>query len=298
MTAAAALIQRYRLGLLVGVAFFIQRGLTLHLPSIGAARIATKRPLTGRFQTSIAATRIPRRDYRMAPRRRTPTQLEMVFTAPEEGVLEQLSTLEKLDSILDECLRYSARRPIMVQFNPSSKFIWRQWKGTVFTETWKSAARMALWASIVYFTFLRFPLVKQAFSGFNSPWAQLCTVSTFTLTFYLNEAYSVWRTSLTRCRTLQGRLNDLVMALAGFAQRVDGREGSEFTPASRSILVVVGRYIRLFNILSYASLTRSHRPLLTPRGMRRMADRGLMTKKERRVLKNLPVPATQRHNAV
>lgn len=222
----------------------------------------------------------------------------MVFTAPEESVLEQLSTLEKLDSILDECLRFSARRPIMVQFNPSSKFIWRQWKGTVFAETWKSVARMALWASFVYFVFLEFPFVKQAFTGFNSPWAQLCTVSTFTLTFYLNEAYSVWRNSLTRCRTLQGRLNDLVMALAGFAQRVDGKEGSEFTPASRSILQVVSRYIRLFNILSYASLTRSHRPLLTPRGMRRMENRGLMTNKERQVLKNLPVPATQRHNAV
>ena len=99
---------------------------------------------------------------------------------------------------------------------------------------------------------------------------------------------------------LQGRLNDLVMALAGFAQRVDhdGKGSSEFTPASRKVLVVVARYIRLFNILSYASLTRTLRPLLTPQGMRRMETRGLMTAKERNVLKNTRAPATQRHNAV
>ena len=98
---------------------------------------------------------------------------------------------------------------------------------------------------------------------------------------------------------LQGRLNDLVMALAGFAQRVDGTGGSsEFTPSSRKILEVVARYIRLFKIVSYASHTRSHRPLLTPQGMRRMVYRGLMTPKERKVLIKAPVAATQRHNAV
>jgi len=98
---------------------------------------------------------------------------------------------------------------------------------------------------------------------------------------------------------LQGRMNDLVMALAGFSQRVDNKDGSsEFTPSSRKILEVVARYIRLFNILSYASLTRSHRPLLTPQGMRRMENRGLMTGKERHLLQKIPVPVTQRHNAV
>jgi hypothetical protein len=136
---------------------------------------------------------------------------------------------------------------------------------------------------------------------------------------------------LSTCRTLQGRLNDLVMALAGFATRIDvvvppsttptttttsttsrggggGMGGvaaptaevpaSVFTPGSRNVLVVVARYIRLFNILSFASLTRSHRPLLTPRGMRRLVSRGLLTSREREILTKANIPATQRHNAV
>ncbi|CAB9496336.1 expressed unknown protein [Seminavis robusta] len=230
----------------------------------------------------------------------TPTQLDMVFTiSPDSKELEHLSTVDMLDQILDECLRTSARRPIMVQFNPSSKFIWRQWKGTVFAETWKSGARHVVWAVFVYFLFWRYPQIKQLFSGFHILWGQLLSVTTFTLTFFVNESYSVWRTSLTRCRMLQGRLNDLVMALAGFARRIDHDGSSQFTPSSRNVLTVVGRYIRLFNILSYASLTRRLRPLLTPQGMRRMQNRGLLTSKERNVLKQTTaVPATQKHNAV
>jgi hypothetical protein len=61
---------------------------------------------------------------------------------------------------------------------------------------------------------------------------------------------------------------------------------------------MVARYVRLFNLLSYASFTRSHRPLLTPPGMRRMVERGLMTAKEREVLIRAPISATQRHNTV
>lgn len=225
------------------------------------------------------------------------TRRHMVFTPPE--TFESLSTQSMIDKLLDECLRTSARRPIMVQFNPSSSFIWSKWKGTVFAETWKSGVRHVLWSAFVFCVFTRYPRVKQVFAGFNSVWTQLLTVTLFTLTFYLNEAYSVWRKCLTTCRMLQGRMNDLVMALAGFSQRVDNKDGSsEFTPSSRKILEVVARYIRLFNILSYASLTRSHRPLLTPQGMRRMENRGLMTGKERHLLQKIPVPVTQRHNAV
>jgi len=54
----------------------------------------------------------------------------------------------------------------------------------------------------------------------------------------------------------------------------------------------------LFHILCYGSFTRSHRPLLTPRGMRRMEQRGLVTPKERKVLIGAQVSATQRFNVV
>lgn len=46
----------------------------------------------------------------------------MVADTPE-AVVEEASTQSVLDRILDESLRTSARRPIMIQFSPSSKAV-------------------------------------------------------------------------------------------------------------------------------------------------------------------------------
>eukprot|EP00578_Thalassiosira_sp_NH16_P029658 CAMPEP_0181076280 /NCGR_PEP_ID=MMETSP1071-20121207/336_1 /TAXON_ID=35127 /ORGANISM="Thalassiosira sp., Strain NH16" /LENGTH=580 /DNA_ID=CAMNT_0023157453 /DNA_START=153 /DNA_END=1892 /DNA_ORIENTATION=- len=217
------------------------------------------------------------------------------------------STKQIIDNILDECLRYSARRPIMIQFDPASRAIMRHWRGTVLAETYKPAAWMALWAVVVFVLFQRYPTCVHFFKGFHKIWGELLAVTTFTLTFFVNEAYSCWRKCLDICYTLQGRLNDLSMALAGCAKRVEpssfsdpnsDETTSKFTPQSRKILTIIARYIRLFNILSYASFTRSHRPLLTPQGMRQMIRRGLLTDKEHSILINSRVTATARHNVV
>jgi hypothetical protein len=64
----------------------------------------------------------------------------MVLTTPE-SIIEQASTVNLLDDLINESVRTSARRPIMMQFDPSSGWIWRRWKGTVFAETWTSCGK-------------------------------------------------------------------------------------------------------------------------------------------------------------
>jgi len=165
--------------------------------------------------------------------------------------------------------------------------------------------------------------INRTLSGFDILWGQLLSVTTFTLTFFLNQSYSLWRKCYELSRRLQGRLNDLGMTMAAHAARTiklstveDGGSGatgtggssgggeppgdvvSRFTPEAKRILEVMARYVRIFNLMTYASFTRSHRPVLTPRGMRRMVERGLLTVREREVLVNSDLPATQRHNAV
>ena len=68
------------------------------------------------------------------------TALHMVLTTPE-SIIEQASTVNLLDDLINESVRTSARRPIMMQFDPSSGWIWRRWKGTVFAETWISCGK-------------------------------------------------------------------------------------------------------------------------------------------------------------
>lgn len=239
------------------------------------------------------------------------TRLQMVFDVSALDVEPEQSktsgTKQIIDNILDECLRYSARRPIMFQFDPASKSIWRHWRGTVLAETWKSAAWHALWTVAVYYVFQRYAKCAEFLTGFSKIWSELLAVTTFTLTFFVNEAYSCWRRCLDLCYDLQGKINDLSMALAGCATRVEPPRGSDtsavettskFTPAAKKTLTIIARYIRLFNILSYASFTKSHRPLLTPQGMRMMVKRGLLTDKEHSIIVNSSIGATNRHNTV
>lgn len=223
-----------------------------------------------------------------------------VLTTPE-SIIEQASTQSLLDDLIDESVRTSARRPIMLQFDPSSGWIWKRWKGTIFSETWDSCVSKMMYACIVFFVCKTFPGIKDSLSGFNILWGQLLSVTTFTLTFFVNQSYALWRKCYELSRRLQGRLHDIDLALAVHAARKapsSPSEPSTYTAGSRQILELVSRYVRLFNVLTYASFTRSHRPILTPRGMRRLVERGLMTSQERQVLVDAEIPATQRHNAV
>eukprot|EP00560_Eucampia_antarctica_P006304 CAMPEP_0197823174 /NCGR_PEP_ID=MMETSP1437-20131217/499_1 /TAXON_ID=49252 ORGANISM="Eucampia antarctica, Strain CCMP1452" /NCGR_SAMPLE_ID=MMETSP1437 /ASSEMBLY_ACC=CAM_ASM_001096 /LENGTH=428 /DNA_ID=CAMNT_0043422191 /DNA_START=544 /DNA_END=1830 /DNA_ORIENTATION=- len=228
------------------------------------------------------------------------TRLNMVLTTPE-SIIEQISTQKLLDDLIDESVRTNARKPIMMQFDPSSGWIWRRWKGTVFCETWTSCVRNILYATVIAIFYKARPSFWESLTGFNILWGQLLSITTFTLTFFVNQSYALWRKCYELSRTLQGRLNDLGMAMAAYAERSepeDPNEPSTYTSGSRQVLELTGRYIRVFNILTYASFTSSHRPILTPRGMRRLVDRGLITSKERQILSDAQLPVTQRHNAI
>lgn len=252
------------------------------------------------FRHSIHTVQLRNPKPIVVHRGREPETIRHVLTTPE-SIIEQASTQKLLDDLIDESVRTSARRPIMMQFDPSSGWIWKRWKGTVFSETWDSCVSKMVYASIVFFLCKTYPGIKQWLSGFNTLWGQLLSVTTFTLTFFVNQSYALWRKCYEKSRSLQGRLHDIDMALAAHAVRkapTSPNEPSTYTAASRQILELVSRYVRLFNLLTYASFTRSHRPILTPRGMRRLVERGLMTMREREVLVDAEIPATQRHNAV
>lgn len=228
------------------------------------------------------------------------TRLNMVLTTPE-SIIEQISTQKLLDDLIDESVRTNARKPIMMQFDPSSGWIWRRWKGTVFSETWTSCIRNMTYALVVTMLYKIRPNIWESFTGFSILWGQLLSITTFTLTFFLNQSYALWRKCYELSRRLQGRLNDLGMAMAAYAERTnpdDISEPSTYTAGSRQVLELTGRYIRVFNMLTYASFTSSHRPILTPRGMRRLVDRGIITSKERQILSDAQLPVTQRHNAI
>ena len=69
-----------------------------------------------------------------------------------------------------------------------------------------SKARNMLFALAVYFVHRNYPLVfKTYLCGFNTLWGQLLSITTFTLTFFVNQSYALWRKCMELSRRLQGR---------------------------------------------------------------------------------------------
>jgi Bestrophin, RFP-TM, chloride channel len=119
-------------------------------------------------------------------------------------------------------------------------------------------------------------------------WKYQMTFTTFILTFYVNQAYSFFQETHVTMRTIQGRINDFMLLLATCAKR--DMEGS-FTAEARALMEDVGSSSRLMHAFFWASVARCFKPLTSPMGLERMAQRGLMTHKQLSVLQSLDASA-------
>ena len=102
----------------------------------------------------------------------------MVLSTPDT-IIEQASTQGLLDTLLDESVRTQSRQPVMIQFNPRRGWLWRQWRGTVFSETWKSCLLNMALAAFVALLYSVYPSLKDLLQGFSILWGQLLSVTTF-----------------------------------------------------------------------------------------------------------------------
>ena len=95
-------------------------------------------------------------------------------------------------------------------------------------------------------------------------------------------AHSSQHLSWADARLLAGRLNDVGMMCATFAER-DSSTGS-YTEETEILLQTIARYTRLFHMLLYASVTSRFACLKTPRGLDLLVEAGAVTLEERQLL--------------
>lgn len=125
-------------------------------------------------------------------------------------------------------------------------------------------------------------------------WNYQTSLTTFILTFFLNNAYSFWKEIYQIARIVQGKLSDFHMILATNCQR---NPDGTYTSESEKLMDDVSSSSRLFHALFWASCARQYAVLRTPKGLERMASRGLMTSRQLRVLQSLDIPDNQLHSA-
>lgn len=226
-----------------------------------------------------------------------------------------------LDELLDRATRMGNAPPFITQFSPRTIWLWRQWRGTVLEHTWKACILYML-LSVALCSFMELarchgqttwqlfevPDSKDRWvarmAGLTTLWSYLLTMATFVNTFLLSQSFSFWMGTKSYVRQLQGRYNDLGMLVATHAQR-DAKTG-KFTTESRQALDDIARWIRLYNILFYASQLQptacegglSFSVLCTEIGLKGLLTRGALTKGELDlILSNAQLQEKQRHNA-
>ena len=198
---------------------------------------------------------------------------------------------------------------IIRQYKPNRAWLWSRWTGTVFLHNYKTVLGNML-VSLAFIFYARrvtgsawslgmppdktHPFI-QRLNIIRQLWTYMMSLTTFILTFFLNQAYSFWQDVHSTTRGIQGRLNDFNLLLATSAKRKP--EDGTYTPESRTLLDDIGASSRLFHALFWASCTRRFSILNTQKGMERLASRGLMTSRQLQVLEGLDVSENQRHNA-
>jgi predicted membrane chloride channel (bestrophin family) len=197
---------------------------------------------------------------------------------------------------------------IIRQYKSNRIWLWTRWAGTIAQHNYKTTLLNMLF-SLVFIIWTRRctdPNWNMGFAPDKSHpfiqrlvivqkiWGYQMSLTTFILTFFLNQAFSFWKEIHSIARRIQGRMNDFNLLLATSAKR---NPDGTYTRESEKLMDDVGAYSRLFHALFWASCARRFSVLKTPRGMERMAQRGLMTSKQLEVLNSLDLPQNQKHNA-
>ena len=134
----------------------------------------------------------------------------------------------------------------------------------------------------------------QRLSLVHEIWDIQKALTTFILTFFVNQSFNFWNDVYSLARSVQGRLNDFHLLVATNVLR---DEHGDLTAESGQFLDEIGQYSRLFHVLLWANKSKRFAVLTRPEGLKRMESRGLMSAEQLEVLENLELPNDQLFNA-
>ena len=243
-----------------------------------------------RFQSLIANTVSAGRRFRsLLPK---PSGFRPTRSVAADGGdmwVRSRATREELKDIVAAATSKGVPEPIMTQFFISRAWLWAQWRSTIVSAVLPREVLYNICLGTAALLFLYAPGPSAAWrqglvpalDGVHQVWLIASSIVTFTISFFLSQAYAVWRQVYSISRRVQGRLNDLGLLCAASAAR---DENGNFTPTSLRLLETISRYIRLFNVLLYASVSTRFAPLLTPAGLELLVESGELTGEEELLL--------------
>lgn len=194
---------------------------------------------------------------------------------------------DELADLVDNATSTRVARPVTAQWFPGRRWLWGQWSGTIVRAVLpREVLLTTLFATLLSVVICVKPAsidVTQQLRGVQRVWVLCSGLVSFALSFFLSKAYTLWRSVYASSRSVQNRLNDIGLLCASAAARGQG-DGTGFSPEADTMLRYMARMCRLYSVFLYASLTRRLAPLLSPKGLRALAQSDEITNKEYQML--------------
>ncbi|CAJ1967412.1 unnamed protein product [Cylindrotheca closterium] len=232
---------------------------------------------------------------------------------PSLAELEERTSIEQIDDVLDQVTSTDGGI-IIQQYRPKPSFLWRRWFGTVIYDAWPRVVLNMAWTT-AFCVWVRYQThgdcqvfnmnhmggdhhqsLVSAFTIADKLWSTLMSFTTFLLTFFVGQAYSFWKSFIDLGRSIQGSFNTIPFLLTTHASR--NPKTGRYTPEAELFLQDIGKQLKLFHLLHWASQARRFRVLLTDKGWDQMVARGLVSEDERRRLHSINVGPTQKQVCV
>lgn len=188
--------------------------------------------------------------------------------------------MDDIDAAIDLIATDETHSSVIRGVQPDRMWLWRQWRGTIMVSEGFNIGLVICIATVLSIVV---PMVEEEsvlalrvdsiLAAILSLWTYMLTLTTFILTFYIQQSYDFWWSIYLAFRDVQARLNELSMMFATHAARTDTME---YTPEATKLLKDTAVVNRLFSVFTYATLSRRYRILHTTRALKRMVERGVM----------------------
>ena len=197
---------------------------------------------------------------------------------------------------------------VIPSYRPERAWLWQQYGGTVLKISLETTL-LAMAASAVFVVAAKVstndPFTWEPFAVHKPPpnaplavlhnlWEIQRTLSTFVLTFFVNQSFDFWKKVYTSVREVQGTLSSFnLMVATNVIRNKDGKLSRE----GEQLIEDMGQCSRLFHVLFWASRTNRFSVLMSDDGLRRMESRGLMSTKQLEILLEFDLPNDQLFSA-
>jgi hypothetical protein len=186
---------------------------------------------------------------------------------------------------------------IIHPYVPSERWLLRQWEGTVMQYVWMKAVMMMTVSAIFSIAIYFIPggdlseliggdesksiILDEQLDYIKGWWEKLIPLASFVSTFFLSEAYKHWRDFFWTCRSIQGKFNNISLAMAVAASREqENHKDTKLTAGARKALEDISHIQRLTHLLFWCSTVKRFNCILSPEGLSYLRMKRLMTQNE------------------